>query len=192
MSIMEAAPTTNHKSSGVRTHNLMNQSSSNISDISLDVSMYPPPKKTVRFAPTARVRKFKSVANDDSMSTWYSIKDYKRFQRDRAIDCDSVRGRDIYTLKDDECFWGLENSIVPDMRQNIFLLRSHIVKGVLNEQKSQQLNGMANLGSISRASSIYSDWSATVAHKKALFYSISIKNSQQISDLRLGGSAPSV
>lgn len=198
--------TLNNKRSSDSTCNLMERSSSSSSPLSDTSSNARLPsstkkelrfaptttKKEVRFAPKARVRTFKRAMGYDSRSSWYSTKDVKRIQMNRASDISMLRGRDISELEEHECFWGLENSIVPGMRPKILLIRSVIRKGVLDEQRLQRSNCTSNPDKISRASSTYSEWSATVAHKKALFYSNCIQSSQEKNDLRMGGSTLSM
>mmetsp|Transcript_7891 Transcript_7891/g.14176 ORF Transcript_7891/g.14176 Transcript_7891/m.14176 type:complete len:149 (-) Transcript_7891:306-752(-) len=118
-------------------------------------------KKVVRFAPKANLQYQSNASEDPRSSSWYSASDYKRFRVDRATDASN----------ENECFWGLENVIVPNLRERVVHTRDNIRKGVLAEQKSQFMQCRYNPDDISRASSAHSEWSAAVARKKASFYS---------------------
>lgn len=131
-------------------------------------------EKGVRFAPCVNVQRYENGDSDPS-SSWYSQSDYKRFRTDRIMDAVRIGGRHPDDLKEKECFWGLENVLVPRLRERVIQVRENIRKGVLAEQKAQRMECRPNPYNISRSSTKHSEWSASVARKKALFYSSQVR-----------------
>jgi hypothetical protein len=137
-------------------------------------------KKGVRFS-TSPVREYTSATSAfDKKSTWYSTSDYACFRKARDEDATAIRGRNPNDLAEDECFWGIESSIVPNLRDRALLTRRRACIGVLAEQKAQRIIYKSDPEDISKASSTHTEWSASVARKKALFYAKSLHGTEQV------------
>mmetsp|Transcript_12132 Transcript_12132/g.26489 ORF Transcript_12132/g.26489 Transcript_12132/m.26489 type:complete len:184 (-) Transcript_12132:1739-2290(-) len=130
--------------------------------------------KEVRFASHSTLRQYEDD-DSDPRSVWYSHSDYERFKYDRFMDAARIRVCRSDDLKENECFWGLENVILPEMRERVLLARARMIKGVISEQKSQWTEHRYNPHGISKSCSDHTEWSAKVARKKALFYSSQIR-----------------
>ena len=127
-------------------------------------------KKEVRFAKQKRLHIYERSTSDPT-SSWLDAGDYSQFRLDRSNDAAKMRGRHPNELdQDTECFWGLENVIVTDLRQRTLQTRRAIAHDVLSAQEEQWKERRLNPHKIYRASRTHSEWSASVARKKALFY----------------------
>lgn len=149
-----------------------------LSESSMDTE-YEPPKKGVTFASHAKVKVLKINQDIDPKSTWYSSADYKRFRYDRVTDALAMKGRHPDDLEEDECFWGMENILVSDLRDRASQTKVNVIQGVLIEQRSQERLCRHSPNDIARKSTDYSQWSAAVASKKALFYSSEVAKELQ-------------
>ena len=132
--------------------------------------MLPSREKAVSFSPLIQIRKSNNSSSADPRSTWYSSSDYKRFRIDRAMDVYRIQCLSVNDLMEKECGYGVENLIVPGMRERAKETRIRAVNDVLGEQKEQLKQCRFNPDDISRASTAHSRQSALIARKKALFY----------------------
>lgn len=124
------------------------------------------PEKLVTFAATAKLRRYQKDTSVDPATMWYSVSDYRQFRLERQIDAARMAGRRPVDIDEDiECFWGLENWIVPNLVEKIMDTRARVRTVVLAGQYKNDPE------SLSKASIFHSQWSADVARKKALFYS---------------------
>ena len=148
--------------------------SSVVSDISDDENSTSS-KKEVRFSSRGTIRIYERSSSYDPTTTWYKVEDYLQFRADRATDVSRIRGRHPDDLKEVECFWGLENSLVPDLKQRVVKTRQIITQGVLKVQEDCKDCNTAESRlcphKIAETAASSSTWSAAVARKKALFYS---------------------
>lgn len=131
-------------------------------------------KKEVRFSSRGTIRIYERSSSYDPTTTWYKGDDYLQFRADRATDVSRIRGRHPDDLKEVECFWGLENVLVPDLKQRVFKTRQNITQDILKVQKDCNTADSSRLSCphrIAEAAASSSTWSAAVARKKALFYS---------------------
>lgn len=127
-------------------------------------------KKEVRFAKQKKLHIYERSTSDPT-SSWFNAEDFSQFRLDRSNDAAKMRGRHPNELdQDTECFWGLENVIVTDLRQRTLQTRRAIAQDVLSAQEEQWKERRLNPHKIYRASRTHSEWSASVARKKALFY----------------------
>ena len=145
--------------------------SSVVSDISDDENSTSS-KKEVRFSSRGTIRIYERSSSHDPTTTWYKVDDYLQFRADRATDVSRIRGRHPDDLKEVECFWGLENSLVPDLKQRVVKTRQNITQDVLKVQEDcNTAESRLSPHKIAEAAASSSTWSAAVARKKALFYS---------------------
>ena len=133
-------------------------------------------RKGVKFDPMTTVHEYRR-ANSDPRSTWLCADEYKILRINRAIDAVKIKAKHPSNLTEDDCFWGLENTIVPRMKERVLTSRARIADGVIAAQKYQDRRSSSNLGRISHASRIHSEWSAAAARKKALFYASQVSQS---------------
>merc|ERR1719352_699887 len=127
-------------------------------------------KKEVRFATKGKLHIYNS-RTDDARSTWYDASDYLSFREDRAFDASRIRGRHPDDLnQEEECFWGLENLIVGDLRERVIRTRHNINYDLAAAQNRQWEERRLNPNMMRSASTRHSEWSSNVARKKALFY----------------------
>jgi len=127
----------------------------------------PPSKKQVKFASRVKLDVYERDLPDPSC-TWYSKAEYQQLRDDRAMDAARIRKYRVGDLPDTECFWGLENIVVPSLREKVMFSRASITNEVLSSQRHRRPVQMRALLDQSR-------WSAEVARKKALFYSSQVK-----------------
>jgi len=140
-----------------------------VSDISDDENSTSSMKKEVRFSSRGTIRIYERSSS--STTTWYKGDDYLQFRADRAQDVSRIRGRHPDDLKEVECFWGLENVLVPDLKQRVVKTRQNITQDVLKVQEDCNTDSRRCPHRIAEAAAASSTWSAAVARKKALFYS---------------------
>jgi len=127
-------------------------------------------KKEVRFATKGKLHVYNSRTSDPK-ETWYDYSDYAQFREDRAFDASRIRGRHPDDLnKEEECFWGLENLIVGDLRERVIRTRNNINYDLAAAQNRQWEERRLNPSLMRSASTKHSEWSSNVARKKALFY----------------------
>ena len=127
-------------------------------------------KKEVRFATKGKLHVYNSRTSDPK-ETWYDCSDYLSFREDRALDASRIRGRHPDDLnQEDECFWGLENLIVGDLRERVIRTRNSINYDLAAAQNRQWEERRLNANMMRAASTKHSEWSSDVARKKALFY----------------------
>merc|ERR1719263_2260830 len=127
-------------------------------------------KKEVRFATKGKLHVYNSRTSDPK-ETWYDYSDYAQFREDRAFDASRIRGRHPDDLnKEEECFWGLENLIVGDLRERVIRTRNNINYDLAAAQNRQWEERRLNPNMMRSASTKHSEWSSNVARKKALFY----------------------
>mmetsp|Transcript_14902 Transcript_14902/g.31597 ORF Transcript_14902/g.31597 Transcript_14902/m.31597 type:complete len:170 (+) Transcript_14902:149-658(+) len=128
-------------------------------------------EKVVRFNPSARLRTYQTDDDEDPLLTWYTRAEYQQFRADRTTDATRIIGQSANDLRDEDCFWGLENVIVGQLRNNVRKTRTRVWKAVLKEQKCQSMECRQNPQDIARAACIHTQWAEKTARKKALFYS---------------------
>ena len=127
-------------------------------------------KKEVRFATKGKLHIYNSRTSNPKES-WYDASDYHSFREDRAFDASRIRGRHPDDLnQEDECFWGLENLIVGDLRERVIRTRNNINYDLAAAQNRQWEERRLNPNMMRSASTKHSEWSSNVARKKALFY----------------------
>merc|ERR1719203_683187 len=127
-------------------------------------------KKEVRFATKGKLHIYNSRTSNPKES-WFDASDYAQFREDRAFDASRIRGRHPDDLnQEDECFWGLENLIVGDLRERVIRTRNNINFSVAYAQNRQWEERRLNPNMMRSASTRHSEWSSNVARKKALFY----------------------
>jgi len=127
-------------------------------------------KKEVRFATKGKLHVYNSRTSDPK-ETWYDYSDYAQFREDRAFDASRIRGRHPDDLnQEEECFWGLENLIVGDLRERVIRTRKNINYDLAAAQNRQWEERRLNPSLMRSASTKHSEWSSNVARKKALFY----------------------
>ena len=127
-------------------------------------------KKEVRFATKGKLHIYNSRTSNPKES-WFDASDYAQFREDRAFDASRIRGRHPDDLnQEDECFWGLENLIVGDLRERVIRTRNNINYDLAAAQNRQWEERRLNPNMMRSASTKHSEWSSNVARKKALFY----------------------
>ena len=123
-------------------------------------------KKVVRFATT--VNRFKPrIDPPEAGSLWYNVTDYRRILRERRLDASRMAGRHLKEIDDEnECFWGLEKLLFPDLAERVLDTKANVSRAVLTGQRRQCDPDM-----LSKASNFHSRWSAKHAREKGLIYS---------------------
>jgi len=128
-------------------------------------------EKTVSFATSAKLWTYHTDPTEDSRRFWYSAADNRQFRLTRQLDASMVAGRHPNDLDEEiECFWGLENLIVPHLAKKILDTRARIWGAVLAEHKLQIMQSRYDPDDISSVSIVHTQWSSDLARKKALFY----------------------
>lgn len=95
---------------------------------------------------------------------WYNSADLARFRADRKVDATRIKNRE--NSENEMCFWGLERTLVPNIRRKTILSRRAVRKAVLTTQQDG-----ACIEKIRESSIAHSEYSLKVAHSKGRYYS---------------------
>lgn len=95
---------------------------------------------------------------------WYNSADLARFRADRKVDATRIKNRE--NSENETCFWGLERTLVPNIRRNTILSRRAVRKAVLTTQQDG-----ACVETIRQSSIAHSEYSLKVAQSKGRYYS---------------------
>jgi hypothetical protein len=95
---------------------------------------------------------------------WYNSADLARFRADRKVDAIRIKNRE--NSENETCFWGLERTLVPNIRRKTILSRRAVRKAVLTTQQDG-----ACAETIRESSIAHSEYSLKVAQSKGRYYS---------------------
>ena len=95
---------------------------------------------------------------------WYNSADLARFREDRKVDATRIKNRE--NSENETCFWGLERTLVPNIRRKTILSRRAVRKAVLTTQQDG-----ACVETIRSSSIAHSEYSLKMAQSKGRYYS---------------------
>eukprot|EP00985_Skeletonema_marinoi_P023039 scaffold15033_cov150-Skeletonema_marinoi.AAC.2 len=94
---------------------------------------------------------------------WYKPEDLQQFKEDRITDAIKITNDEYSENEEKICWWGLERLIVPSVRSKTKLAREQVKQVVLRKQ-----DHACSDKKLMKAS----QWAATTAQKKAIYYSL--------------------